>query len=291
MENLPNVAIVEGEFGHKPVFEALDLIDYKKALAGFDKVLIKINFIVSKLMDSSATADPLVIEAIILKLKDLKIKEIYVAESESALTNANELFEATRLKEMCTRNGVECIDLSDAKKKVKLTIPNPEKLKTVTVPRLVTESAIISAGTRATLGMKNLFGLIMDKAKTKYYAKGIENVAVDINTVIKPKLTVISGFFGLEGKVDSGKSIKNDLIVAGDDVVATDAVASRVMGYDPSNIKYLCKASEKGIGNINARILGQQIDAAAKNLKKQKLKILVLNGLLRQVDEKLFAKF
>ena len=35
---LPIVAIVKGERGHEPVFKALDMIDYKKALTGYDKV-------------------------------------------------------------------------------------------------------------------------------------------------------------------------------------------------------------------------------------------------------------
>jgi len=44
----PIVAVVRGERGHEPVFKALDLIDYRKALAGYDKVLIKVNFITTK---------------------------------------------------------------------------------------------------------------------------------------------------------------------------------------------------------------------------------------------------
>ncbi len=52
------VAVVKGERGHAPVFKALDVIDYKKALVGYDKVLTKINFIVEKALDTGATTDP-----------------------------------------------------------------------------------------------------------------------------------------------------------------------------------------------------------------------------------------
>ena len=44
------VAIVRGERGHEPVFRALDLIDYKSALCGCEKVLIKVNFITVKML-------------------------------------------------------------------------------------------------------------------------------------------------------------------------------------------------------------------------------------------------
>ena len=55
------VAIVRGERSHEPVFKALDLIDYESALAGWDKVLIKVNFITDQTWDTGATTDPIVV--------------------------------------------------------------------------------------------------------------------------------------------------------------------------------------------------------------------------------------
>src|SRR3989337_238801 len=148
------------------------------------------------------------------------------------------------MKEMCERNGVECINLRHVKDKVKLAIQDGEALKSITVPRIVTESAIISAAklkthsdTGVTLGMKNMFGLLPSKFKGKYHLKGIRKVIVDINTVLKPTLTVIDGFVGMEGAgpVD-GTPVRMDLIIAGTDTVATDATACRVIGIDPHEI-------------------------------------------------------
>ena len=137
------VAIVKGERGHEPVFKALDLIDYKSALAGWDKVLIKVNFITDKTWDTGATTDPIVVEAIIKKLEDLPVK-VYVVESDATITSADKAFEKTGMNEMCERNGVECLNLRHVKDKVELAIPHGEALKSITVPRLVTESAVIS---------------------------------------------------------------------------------------------------------------------------------------------------
>ncbi|MGA3110785.1 MAG: DUF362 domain-containing protein [Candidatus Bathyarchaeia archaeon] len=275
---LPIVALVKGERGHEPVFKALDMVDYKKVLAGHDKVIIKVNFICEKTWDSGATTDPLVVEAIILKLKDLPIKEVYVVESDATMTNADKAFEATGMKEMCARNGVKYVNLRHLKDKVKLKVPGCETLKDLTVPRLVTESAIIDVpklkthmSTKVTLGMKNLFGLLPDKFKAKYHARGISDVIVDINTVIKPVLTVIDGFVGMEGKgpVD-GTPVKMDLIIAGTDIVATDATACRVMCIDPRKVKHIFRASEKGLGNIEAQVIGEKIVEVAKAFKTAK---------------------
>ena len=270
------VAIVRGERGHEPVFQALDLIDYDSALAGYKKVLIKVNFITTMTWDTGATTDPIVVEALIQRLKKLPV-EIYVVESDATMTNADKAFEATGMAEMCKQYGVECLNLRHIKDKVKIPIPDGECLKDITVPRIVTESAIISAAkmkthmaTKVTLGMKNMFGLLPDKFKAKYHAKGISKVIVDINTVIKPNLTIIDGFIAMEGKGPTdGSPVKMDLIIAGKDPVATDSTCARVMGIDPHEISHIRSANQKGLGNIDAiEIVGSNINDVKRIFKR-----------------------
>jgi uncharacterized protein (DUF362 family) len=234
------VAVTKGERGHEPVFKALDLINYKSALADWDKVLIKVNFITDKMWDTGATTDPVVVEAIIQKLKELPVK-VYVVESDATMTSADRAFEKTGMKDMCERNGVECLNLRYVEDKVELAVPAGEVLKSITVPRIVTESAVI-----------------------------ISKVVVDINTVLKPALTVIDGFVGMEGSgpVD-GTPVKMNLIIAGTDTVATDATACRVMGIDPHEIKHIRGAYEKGLGNIDdVQVIGEKLDAVTRPFKR-----------------------
>ena len=266
------VAVVKGERGHEPVFRALDLIDYQTVLAGYDKVLIKVNFITTKTWDTGATTDPVVVEAIIKKLQLLPIK-IYVVESDATMTNADNAFAVTGMKEMADRNGVECLNLRHVKDRVKIEIPNGKALKSINVPRIVTESAVISAAklkthgsTKVTLGMKNMFGLLPDKFKGKYHMMGISSVITDINSVIRPVLTVIDGFVGMEGMGPvSGSPVKMDLVIAGKNVVATDAAACRIMGFDPKEVAHIRMANERGLGDIdNIEVLGEPIDSVMR---------------------------
>jgi uncharacterized protein (DUF362 family) len=178
---------------------------------------------------------------------------------------------------MCQRNGVEYLNLRHVKDKVKIPVPGCETLGSITVPRIVTESAVISAAklkthtsTKVTLGMKNMFGLLPDKFKGKYHMNGISKVIVDINTVIKPALTVIDGFVAMEGRGPSdGDPVKMDLIIAGKDVVATDATAARVMGFDPMEISHIRTAYKKGLGNINdIEIVGSKLEEVKREFKK-----------------------
>lgn len=271
------VAIVKGKRGHEPVFQALDLIDYESALKGYSKVLIKVNFITTMTWDTGATTDPIVVEAIIQRLKRLPV-EIYVVESDATMTNADKAFEATGMAEMCKRNGVQMLNLRSIKDKVTIQIPNSETLKDITVPRIVKESAVISAAkmkthvaTKVTLGMKNMFGLLPDKMKFKYHAKGISKVIVDINSVLPPALTVIDGFIAMEGRGPTdGTPVKMNLILAGKDPVATDATCARVMGIDPHEISHIRTANQKGIGNIDyIEVLGSEIQEVKKEFKRK----------------------
>ena len=271
----PVVAVVRGKRGHEPVFKALDLMDYRSVLAGYDTVLIKVNFITDKTWDTGATTDPIVVEAIIKKLEDLPVK-IYVVESDASMTNADKAFEKTGMKDMCIRNGVKWLNLRNVKDKIKLEVPDGEVLKNITVPRLVTESAVISAAklkthvnTGVTLGMKNMFGLLPDKFKGKYHLKGISRVIVDINTVLHSTLTVIDGFVGMEGNGPiGGTPVQMNLIIAGKDPVATDATACRVMDINPYEIKHIRKAYEKGLGKSEAQIIGEKLETVKRNFKR-----------------------
>ena len=198
-------------------------------------------------------------------------------ESDATMTNADKAFEATGMKEMCERNGIQFLNLRYQKEKVKILFPGCETLGSITIPKIITESAVISAAklkthmaTKVTLGMKNMFGLMPDKFKAKFHTRGISSVVVDINTVIKPALTVIDGFVGMEGRGPTdGTPVKMDLIIAGKDVVATDATAARIMGFDPKEISHIRRAGEKGLGNIdNIEIVGSKLEEVSRPFKK-----------------------
>ena len=273
---MSKVAVVKGSRGHEPVHRALDLIDFKEALKGWDRALIKVNFITTKTWDTGATTDPMVVEAIIQRLKELPL-EVIVVESDASITNATKAFQVTGMAEMCERNGIEWINLRHVKDRVELPIPGGTALKKIVVPRIVTESGIVSAAkmkthteTGVTLGMKNLFGLLPDKFKGKYHMKGMHKVVADITTAIKPHLTVVDGFVAMEGRGPvGGTPVQMETIVAGRDVVAVDATASRLMGFDPHEIGHIMMAYERGLGEVDdIEVVGDGIEAVKRAFKR-----------------------
>jgi uncharacterized protein (DUF362 family) len=271
----PTVAIVKGARGLKPVHRVLDLVGYKNILRNSERILIKVNFITTKTWDTGATTDPIVVEAIIQKLQELPV-EIQVVESDATLTNATKAFQVTGMAEMCERNDIKWVNLRHLKDRVEIPIRDGLVLKKITVPRVVVESDIISVAkmkthseTQITLGMKNMFGLLPDKLKGKFHLKGMHKVIVDINTVIKPIITVIDGFIAMEGRGPVyGNPVKMNTIVAGHNVVSTDSIASKIMGFDPKKIEHIRVAHERGLGEIDSiEVIGDSIESVKKQFK------------------------
>jgi len=270
----PKVVIVKGQRSVKTVQKALATTDVSRKLTE-KPVLIKVNFITTKRWDTGATTDPTVVEALIQEIGRVN-DEIYVVESDATVTRADRAAEATGMLELCRNYGIQFLNLSKLKDKVTVKVPDHETLSKITVPKIALESHIVSAAkmkthtdTTVTLGLKNMFGILPDRLKGKFHLKNISKVIVDINTVIKPSLTVIDGFVAMEGYGPvSGDPVKMDLVIAGEDVVATDATAARVMGFDPNRIHHIRRSCEKGLGEIeHIQVLGERLEDVKREFK------------------------
>jgi uncharacterized protein (DUF362 family) len=276
MIRLARVAIVKGSRNIETVFRALNLVDFDEALRSWNKVLVKVNFITTKDWATGATTDPLVVEAIVERLSTLGI-EALVVESDATTTNADKACELSGMRAMCDRLGVRFVNLRYDTDRVEIKIPHGMTLSSIRVPKIITESAIISAAklkthmdTGVTLGMKNMFGLIPEKMKGVYHLRGMDKVIVDINTFLKSQMTVIDGFVVMEGRGPvHGSPVKMDTIIAGSDPVATDATAARVMSIDPQTIEHIRWAHERGLGDMkNVEIIGDSIEAVKRSFAR-----------------------
>jgi hypothetical protein len=104
--------------------------------------------------------------------------------------------------------------------------------------------------TSVTLGMKNMYGTFPEENKAKYHRFGIEDVVYEVNSAFRPSLTIIDGTVGGEtwGPL-SCRPVGAQTVIASNDVVCCDAVACRLMGYDPFSILHIKKAHDHGLGD------------------------------------------
>ncbi|MGI6367196.1 MAG: DUF362 domain-containing protein [Anaerolineae bacterium] len=89
-----------------------------------------------------------------------------------------------------------------------------------------------------TLGLKNLFGLPPYDPYGRprqyfHHLVRLPHVLVDLGRIIDPALTILDGLTCQSGGEWGGDGLVGDTLLAGDQVIATDAVATHLMGHDP----------------------------------------------------------
>jgi uncharacterized protein (DUF362 family) len=269
---MSRVAVVKGERSLETVYRALDLVPFEDALSRWNRVLIKVNFITTKNWETGATTDPIMVEAIVNRLRGIG-KEVIIVESDAQTTNADKAWVASGMSKVGERLNVPFINMRHVDEKVELDVPDGRALKKIKVAKIATESGIVSAAklkthmsTHVTLGMKNMFGMLTTKFKGQYHIRGMDKVIHDINKTLPPHLTVIDGFVAMEGRGPvHGNPVKMDTIIASADVVATDVTASRVMGFNPERIDHIRWGYESGVGEMNdIEVVGDGIDAVKR---------------------------
>ncbi|UMZ74816.1 DUF362 domain-containing protein [Natranaerofaba carboxydovora] len=114
------------------------------------------------------------------------------------------------------------------------------------------------------LGIKNLKGLLADEEKKRFHNKYNLSEALSefVSTLIGEKqvLSVMDGIYALEGRGPVfGSPVNMDLILAGMDLVAVDAIASEIMGVNEDELFIEKSLSNKKFGTIDRekiKILG-----------------------------------
>ena len=111
--------------------------------------------------------------------------------------------------------------------------------------------------TTTTGAMKNAFGGLL-ATRRHYTHTWIHETLVDLLTIQKE---IHTGLFAVMDGTTAGNGpgprtmipVRKDVLLAATDQVAIDAVAARLMGFDPLSIRYLALAHERGLGVADPR--------------------------------------
>jgi len=238
------------------------------------KVLLKPNTGTVTHPEDARNTSPEIVEAMIVLLQEIGAGEIIVAESSLVGIDTMEAFEAMGIDEIARRNKTKLIDL---KKKPFVTkkVPHPFVLSSIKVSSLIDEvDAIINlpklktiASLPVSLGLKNLKGLLPDSEKKRFHHTHLSRAIADLNQVVKPRLSIIDGIIASE----LYEPKETDILFAGSDVLAVDAVAARAIGFNPAEIEHMSLAAEAGVGIIDPNrieVVGDSLDDTRLDLKK-----------------------
>jgi len=273
------------------VFSALELINAQKLMQKENMVvLLKPNILMGKPAERAVNTHPEVVRAVIQWVKQFKQSKIYVSDSAGgAKPGITEIaMKESGIQDICEEEGAICVPFEKTEREI-YGVKDALELKEIASSSLIREADLIinipkiKTHWQCTLTccIKNMFGtvLLANKAKTHAQASVLErfcSALVDIYSISKPQLTVIDGYYCMEGQgPSSGDVVKLDIILAGYDGVALDSVVCKIIGFEPREILYLAKAEEKKLGTTDlekVEIFGETIESVYRKFKRPKLK-------------------
>jgi len=269
---MSRVAILKGTNPQEITFEALEMTASYKVLPEGKPVLVKPNYINASHPSTGITTDSRVIEGVVKFLRQHQVKDIVIGEG-SGFADTFKAFEVAGVKALAEKWNVRLVDLN----KDEFVLVKPTKsmaLKEVKIAKTALESTIISVpklklhrSARVSLSLKNMIGVMTPKGSIH---NPLSEKIVDLTSLIKPSVAVIDGIVAGEGHETSGNPIEMNLVIAGTDPVAVDAVGAAVMGIPPESVKHLRLAEERGLGTCDLKqieVLGESIEKVKKNFK------------------------
>jgi len=194
--------------------------------------------------------------------------EVAVGESPITGVKTFEALERCGIKAVVDERRCPLIDM-DAGQPVPVTIPHGIAIDTLKVCPVTFEFDIVVSmpvmkmhmHTRVTLAVKNMKGCLWRRSKVDLHMvpklperqeKTLDIAIADMASVLRPHLSIIDGTVGMEGLGPSAGSPKElDVVLAGVDAFAADAVACALMGLSAREIPHLKMGAERGYGSID----------------------------------------
>ena len=255
------------------VVRALEMVDGDQAVPVEKPVLIKPNYVNTQHPSTGITTDSRVIDGVVAFLRKHDVKEILIGEG-TGFGDTLEAFKVAGVDSVAERWKVKMMDLNKDEF-VEVEPPNARTLKKVKIAKTALESTIVSVpklkphgNAIVTLSLKNMMGAMTPKGHM--HAHLSENI-VDLASVVKPSIAVVDWMIAGEGHETSGNPVEMNLVIAGTDPVAVDAVGAAVMTISPENVKHLRLAEESGLGTCHLeriQIVGEPVEKVQRKFKR-----------------------
>jgi len=234
------------------------------------RIVIKPALVEAKLPSNNVTPHPNILYSLVKTLRSIFGEmPIVIAEASGHERDSELLIERTKIRDVISDLRIKFIDLN-LDDVVIVPVESPLTFKQFAIPKTVANSDFIISlakmkthhRTGVTLGMKNLMGCLPSSIygfpKNKAHWMGISKTIVDLSSVIKPQLTIIDGIDAMEGDGPIyGTAKKENILVAGLDVVATDIVLTQIMNFSPLLIPKFWYALAKGI-MVNPNLIDER---------------------------------
>ena len=266
---------------HKRTIEILKEAVKGAGLRGKRKIFVKPNLSHPEYVPGVVTSPALIREVVGL-LRD-SAEEVVVGESNGFNYPCQTAFEKTGVEAAVKEAGGKVVNLSEDKL-VRVKIENGIALKELLLPKTVLDAdAVVDLALMKTHeftaysgAIKNLFGCVPSN-KRIYLHPYLSEVFYNLYSILKPQLTVMDARVAVEGNGPTkGKPVKMDLMLTSNDALATDIIASKIMGLSLKEISYLNYIAKRtGLTEQSISLKGLQVSEVQRNFERPKIDLPV----------------
>ena len=207
---------------------------------------------------------PAVIEAAIDSFRSLGAAQVIVAEGPGHRRDNEYLLSESGLYSVLQEHRARYVDLNTDNVRATPLRSSFTALKQLYLPESLYNADLLVSIPKlkthhwagVTLSLKNMFGvvpgIVYGWPKNILHWQGIHQSILDINSSLPlPQFAIVDGIVGMEGNGPlQGQAKPSGVLIFGDDFVAVDATAARLMMIEPQKIDYLAKAGEF-LGNLD----------------------------------------
>lgn len=236
------------------VRRAMELAQWRDALPRGAAVALKPN-LGWDLFLPGATTSPWALEGVVRTIRDW-VGKIYVVESDQVVVDVEKAFRLNRIDRVCRDYDLTWVNMTRMEMRT-VPLPNGRVLKTLQVPEILLRTKLLTVPVMKTHNKTVITGAIKNQwgclpMFRHNYHLVLDAALADINTVARPCFAVMDATIGLEGNSPkSGIPKVVNRVLASGDAVALDAVAAKLMGFDPARIGHLRECVTAGLGTAS----------------------------------------
>ncbi len=233
------------------VRRAMELAGWQECIPRGAEVSLKPN-LGWDLFRPGAVTSPWALEGVVRTIRDW-VGKINVVESDQVVVNVEKAFRLDRMDRLCRDYDLTWVNMTEAPMRT-VPLPNGRVLKELTVPEILLRTKLVTVPvikthnkTVITGAVKNQWGCL-PMFRHNYHLV-LDAALADINSVARPCFAMMDASVGLEGNSPkSGKPKVVNRMLASGDFVALDAVAAKIMGFEPAGIGHLNECVAAGLG-------------------------------------------
>ncbi len=225
-----------------------------------DVVLLKPNIGWDRLPEQAANTDPRVLATLVRACRAAGAKEVLVADI--SCNDAQRCFTRSGIRRAAEEAGAEVLDARQLRT-VPVAIPGAAAGLEVIEP-LLRATKVVNVPiakhhglSRATLGMKNWFG-VLGRGRARLH-QDIDRSIAELAAVFRPTLTVVDATRVLLANGPQGGSLDDvravGAVCAGVDPVLCDAWGAGTLDLKPSQLPFLAEAERRGLGRSDVALV------------------------------------